>query len=72
MASLKKRRVRYERTVLADVQRAFRGVRIRIMPALVDEPRGLATLGRMGRRLLQSGVNMPAVRSRTGFTRSEE
>jgi arsenite/tail-anchored protein-transporting ATPase len=67
-----RRRVRYERTVLADVQRAFRGIRIRTIPALVDEPRGLATLARMGRRLLQSRVNVPAVSARNRFARSVE
>lgn len=64
-----RRRASYEQAVLARVRRAFRGMRIRAMPAIVDEPRGLTTLARMGRRLLGPVADVLAVRSTRKSTR---
>jgi arsenite-transporting ATPase len=45
------RRAAYEQTVVARVRRMFTGVPIRIVPALDDEPRGVARLRAIGRYL---------------------
>ncbi|PWU24406.1 MAG: hypothetical protein C5B48_06545, partial [Candidatus Rokuibacteriota bacterium] len=54
------RRIAYERAMLDRTRRAFPDVPLRLVPALADEPRGMATLRRIGRRLASASSTLPS------------